>query len=132
MSTFHSTTTINKPAAEVYAFLADLNNHQQLMATDDISQWSSSTDKARFSIRNAIMLSIQLLELVQDKLIRIVAVDKPPFDIELKWELTALDNGTKVDYTINAALNMMTKMIASGPLQKLADGEIANLAKLLQ
>jgi len=131
MSTFHSTAIINKPAAEVYDFLADLNNHQQLMATDDISQWSSTIEKARFSIRNAIMLSIQTQELLPNTLIRIIAVDKPPFEIELKWELTAVDNGTKADFTITAALNMMMKMVASGPLQKLADAEIANLSKLL-
>jgi hypothetical protein len=108
-----------------------MNNHEKLMATDDISQWSSSVDKARFSIRNAIMLSIQAQELVPGKLVRIVAVDKPPFDIELKWELTTVGEGTKADFTITAALNMMMKMVASGPLQKLADGEITNLAKLL-
>lgn len=102
------------------------------MATDDISQWSSGTDKARFSIRNAIMLSIQTQELIPGKLVRITAVDKPPFDIELKWDLTELAGSTKVGFTITAALNMMMKMVASGPLQKLADGETANLAKLLK
>lgn len=131
MATFHSTTTINKSATDVYDFLTDLNNHQQLMATDDISQWSSTTEKARFSIRNAIMLSIQTQEVIPGTLVRIEAIDKPPFEIELKWELTPLDNGTQVDFTITAALNMMMKMVASGPLQKLADEEIANLAKLL-
>ncbi|MGN6179332.1 MAG: SRPBCC family protein [Mucilaginibacter sp.] len=131
MSTFHSTTTINKPAAEVYDFLSDLNNHQQLMATDDISQWSSTIEKARFSIRNAIILSIQTQELQPNNMVRITAVDNPPFEIELKWELTPVENNTKVDFTITAALNMMMKMVASGPLQKLADEEIANLVKLL-
>jgi carbon monoxide dehydrogenase subunit G len=131
MSTFQSTIIINKPATDVYNFLADLNNHQKLMATDDISQWSSTVEKARFSIRNAIMLSIQTQELITDTLVRITAVDKPPFEIELKWELTPVDNGTKIYYTITAALNMMMKMVASGPLQKLADEEIANLGKLL-
>lgn len=132
MSTFHSTTIVSKSATEAYNFLADMNNHQQLMATGDISQWSSTADKASFSIRNMVMLSIQLQELIPGKLVRIVAVDNPPFDIELKWELTTVDNGTKADLTITAALNMMMKMVASGPLQKLADGEAANLAKLLK
>ncbi len=131
MSIFQSTTIINKPSAEVYDFLADLHNHQQLMATDDISEWSSTTDKASFSIRGMVTLSIQTQELIPSSLVRIVAVDKPPFDIELKWELTSAENGTKVAYTITAALNMMMKMVASGPLQKLADEEIANLTKLL-
>lgn len=131
MSTFQSTTVVNKPSAEVYNFLADLNNHRQIMPADDISQWSIMDGKASFSIKNTITLSIAIQEIIPDTLVRITAVDKPPFDIELKWELTVLDNGTKVDFTITAALNMMMKMVASGPLQKLADEEIANLAKLL-
>jgi carbon monoxide dehydrogenase subunit G len=131
MSTFQSTTTINKPITEVYDFIADLNNHQQLMATDDISEWSSTVDKATFSIRNTIKLTIEAQERVPGALIRITAIDNPPFDIELKWALTPAGNGTQVDYTITASLNMMMKMLASGPLQKLADEEIANLAKLL-
>src|ERR1700744_5697061 len=129
MSAFHSTTIVNRSAEEAYSFLADMNNHQQLMATDDISQWSSTADKASFSIRNIVTLSIQLQELIPGKLVRIVAVDNPPFDIELKWELTTVGNGTKTDLTITSALNMMMKMVASGPLQKLADGEVANFAK---
>ena len=36
MSTFESTVTINKPVNIVYQFLADMNNHQQLMPDDDI------------------------------------------------------------------------------------------------
>ena len=77
------------------------------------------------------MLSIQIQELISGSMVRITAVDKPPFEIELKWELTPVDDSTKVDFTITAALNMMMKMVASGPLQTLADEEIANLAKLL-
>lgn len=131
MSTFQSTTIINKPATEIYNFLADLNNHQALMATDDISQWESSADKASFKIKNTISLTIEVQERIADTSIRITAIDNPPFDIELKWELTPTDNSTKVDFTITAALNMMMKMLASGPLQKLADEEIANLFKII-
>ena len=54
MPTFQSTTQIQKPVNEVYQFLTDMNNHQQLMPVDDIADWSSTTDEARFNIRNMI------------------------------------------------------------------------------
>jgi len=51
--------------------------------------------------------------------------------MELKWTLTPVENGTQVLFVIAADLNMMMKMVASGPLQKLADDETANLFNLL-
>ena len=101
------------------------------MPADDISEWSSTTDSATFSIRNTIKLSLKVVEQVQDTLLRIEAVEKPPFAIELKWELISKANATEVSFTIAADLNMMMKMVASGPLKKLADDEIANLGKLM-
>ncbi|SDT11173.1 hypothetical protein SAMN05216490_2510 [Mucilaginibacter mallensis] len=130
MSTFESTVSINKPTNTVYQFLADMNNHQQLMP-DDISDWSSTVDEARFTIRNMIKLALKIEERTPDTAIRIIPAEKPPFDLELKWILSGNENYTEVHFTIAADLNMMMKMVASGPLQKLADDETANLLSIL-
>jgi carbon monoxide dehydrogenase subunit G len=133
LTTFQSSAHINKPIDQVYAFLADLNNHGKLMATDDVSDWSSTMDEASFTIRNMLKLSLKVEERLVDEMIRIVPAEKPPFDMELKWELSADgEHNTDVVFTITADLNMMMKMLASGPLQKLADDESANLFNLLQ
>ena len=103
------------------------------MATDDVSDWSSTMDEASFTIRNMLKLSLKVEERLVDEMIRIVPAEKPPFDMELKWELSADgDYNTDVVFTITADLNMMMKMLAAGPLQKLADDESANLLNLLQ
>ncbi|MBB5394628.1 SRPBCC family protein [Mucilaginibacter sp. AK015] len=130
MSVFESAVTVNKPAAQVYAFLADMNNHHRLMP-DNIADWVSTTDEASFTIPNITSLSLTIAERVTDSLIRIIPAGPPPFEMELKWELTEADNTTEAVFTITAGLNMMMKMLASGPLQKLADEETTNLAKLL-
>ncbi|WP_183571983.1 SRPBCC family protein [Mucilaginibacter sp. X5P1] len=130
MSTFQSTVTINKATNIVYQFLADMNNHQQLMP-DDISDWSSTVDEARFTIRNMIKLALKIEERTPDTAIRIIPAEKPPFDLELKWVLSGNEDHTEVHFTIAADLNMMMKMVASGPLQKLADDETANLLNIL-
>jgi carbon monoxide dehydrogenase subunit G len=133
MTTFESTAHINKPVNEVYAFLADMNNHGKLMPDDDVSGWSSTMDEASFTIRNMLKLVLKIEERITDELIRIIPAEKPPFDMELKWELSADGNyNTNVAFTINADLNMMMKMLAAGPLQKLADDESANLCSLLK
>ncbi|RZA01957.1 MAG: SRPBCC family protein [Sphingobacteriaceae bacterium] len=127
MTTFQSKITINRPVAEVYAFLADMNNHQQLMP-DSISEWSSTVDEASFNIQNMVKLSLKVDSRTPDKLITIIPAAKPPFDMNLTWALSGDDKETTVTYTISADLNMMMKMMASGPLQKLADHETSSLA----
>jgi carbon monoxide dehydrogenase subunit G len=130
MSVFESKVTVNKPAAQVYAFLADMNNHRQLMP-DNIVDWTSTADVANFNIQNITKLSLKIEERVADTLVRIIPGEKPPFDMELKWELSEVDGATQAAFTITASLNMMMKMLASGPLQKLVDEETTNLASLL-
>jgi hypothetical protein len=130
MSVFESTVTVNKPIAQVYAFLADMNNHRQLMP-DNITDWASTADVASFNIQNITKLSIKIDERVVDSLIRIIPAEKPPFDVELKWVLSEAGSATQAVFTITADLNMMMKMLASGQLKKLVDEETTNLAKLL-
>lgn len=130
MSTFKSTVTINKPIADVYQFLADFNNHQQLMP-DEVQNWSSTADEASFGVQNMLKLSLKIAERVEDLSIKILPVEKPPFDVELNWILSPTGNSTEVTFIITADLNMMMKMMASGPLQKLADSQTKSLAALL-
>ena len=50
MTTFESKITIHRPVSDVYNFLADLNNHQQLMP-ENIYNWNSTRDTASFTIQ---------------------------------------------------------------------------------
>ena len=130
MTNFESRVTLNKPVADVYAFLADLNNHQQLMP-DNIYNWSSTADEARFNIQNMAKLVLKVNNRIVNKEIQIIPAEEAPFALELKWTLE--DNGatTTAVYQIEADLNMMMKMLVSGPLQKLADSETSRLAEVL-
>jgi len=131
MTIIESKTIIAKPIAEVYTFLADLNNHQQLMP-DNIYNWSSTATEARFTIQNMAKLAVKIGNLVPDQEVQIVAAEPPPFEVELKWLVSVNGNSTDVTYRISADLNMMMKMLVSGPLQKLADHETARLAEVLK
>jgi carbon monoxide dehydrogenase subunit G len=129
MTTFQSKATINKPIQEVYQFLADMNNHQQLMP-DNITDWSSSIDEARFNIQNMASITLKIENRIENSEINIVTIEKPPFALGLNWALAATDNGTEVSLALSADLNMMMKMLASGPLQNLADHETKSLAAI--
>jgi carbon monoxide dehydrogenase subunit G len=129
-TSINSTVTLNKPVAEVYTFLADLNNHQQLMP-ENIYNWSSTTDEAAFTIQNMAKLAIKVSSRIPNQEIVAIPSAEAPFDLELKWELQDLGNGTtEATHTISAELNMMLKMLASGPLQQLADHQTTKLKAL--
>ena len=130
MTTFQSTVSINKPVNEVYAFLADFNNHQHLMP-DTIENWQSDYNTAKFGIQNMAKLSLKIENRFENSEIKIIPFDKAPFDLVLTWSISPVGNSTAVKFCINAELNMMMKMLASGPLQKLADHETASLISRL-
>lgn len=131
MTIFESKVTINQPVNKIYTFLADLNNHQVLMP-DNIQEWTSTYDTAKFSIPNMTKLSLQVETREENREIKIVPAEKPPFNLELKWVLNEDDNNTNVTLIISAELNMMMKMLASGPLQKLADHETQTLVSQIK
>jgi carbon monoxide dehydrogenase subunit G len=129
-TSINSTVTIHKPIADVYTFLADLNNHQQLMP-ENIYNWSSTTDEAAFTIQNMAKLAIKVSSRIPNQEIVAIPSAEAPFDSELKWELKDVGNSTtEATHTISAELNMMLKMLASGPLQQLADHQTAKLKAL--
>lgn len=131
MTIIESKVTLNKSVSEVYQFLADLNNHQQLMP-ENIYNWSSTEDEAKFTIQNMAKLALKVSSRTKDKEITAIPSEEAPFALELKWSLNEADGKTEALYTISAELNMMMKMLASGPLQKLADHETAELKKALE
>lgn len=127
MTIIQNTVEINKPVGEVYAFLADLNNHEQLMP-DNIYNWTSTVDEAHFTIKNMAKLSLKMSLRVENKELVCVPSEEAPFEITLRWKLDELsDQQTKASFVIEAQLNMMMKMMASGPLQKLVDHQVSQL-----
>jgi carbon monoxide dehydrogenase subunit G len=131
MTIIESSVILNSTPEKVYSFLEDLNNHQQLMP-ENIYNWSSTKEEASFTIQNMAKLAIKISSKTPNSEIVAIPTEKPPFDVELKWTITSNENGsTTATHLISADLNMMMKMLASGPLQKLADYQTEKLKEIL-
>lgn len=131
MSIFESKAEINKPVSEVFNFLSDFNNHQKLMP-ENISNWSSTTHEASFSVQNMAKLALKISNRIPNQTIIIVPAAEVPFNVEMRWVVADLGNNTtEAILTISAELNMMMKMMASGPLQKLVNHQTEALKKLV-
>ncbi|MFD2872100.1 SRPBCC family protein [Mucilaginibacter ximonensis] len=131
MATFESKIAINRSVNDVYQFLADFNNHGQLMP-DNVQNWSASYDEAGFMVQNTVRLSLQITERIENQAVNITAINNPPFPVQLHWSLIANGESTDVTFTINAEPGGLMKMMVSGPLQKLANHEVSSLAALLK
>lgn len=132
MTTIESKSIINQPIEVVYEFLADCNNHEKLMP-ENVYNWSSTRDEARFTIQNMAKLALKVQERKENEEVLIVPSEKAPFDLTLLWKLKPVDTSTsEVIFLINADLNMMMKMVASGPLKKLTDFQTAKLKEELE
>lgn len=131
MSIFESTVNINKPAAEVYRFLADFNNHRELMP-EGISDWSSDNDSALFTFQGMARLSMKISDRQENQSVLIVPNQQVPFPIQMEWNLSAEGAGTRVHLKLSAELNMMMKMMASAPLNKLVNAQTEKLQGLLK
>jgi len=131
MTIIQNSVVINKPIAEVYNFLSDLNNHEQLMP-ENIYNWSSTADEARFTIQNMAKLALKINQRVENKEIICVPSEEAPFEVKLAWKVEEVSaNETNATFVIEAQLNMMMKMMASGPLKKLVDHQVNKLKEIL-
>lgn len=128
MTTFESSVSIAQPIEKVYAFLSDLNNHQALMP-ENIYNWSSTADEARFTIQNMAKLALKVSSKIENAEILIEPSEEAPFALSMKWLVVTDVDGTTAKLIVSAELNMMMKMMASGPLQKLVDHQTSALAK---
>ncbi|WP_270087041.1 SRPBCC family protein [Sphingobacterium sp. SYP-B4668] len=131
MTVIQSNKEIGRSVEEVYQFLADFNNHEQLMP-ENIYNWSSTNEEARFTIQNMAKLALKIDQRIENEEIVASPSEKAPFDLTLRWKLRPIsDTTTKADFVIEADLNMMMKMLASGPLQKLAEYQVNKLKEIL-
>lgn len=131
MTIIQNNAVINKPIHEVYTFLSDLNNHEQLMP-ENIYNWSSTADEARFTIKNMAKLALKISQRVENKEIVCVPAEEAPFEVKLSWKVEEVSaSETNATFIIEAELNMMMKMMASGPLKKLVDHQVSKLKEKL-
>lgn len=132
MTNIENTVTVKQSVGQVYAYLADCNNHEALMP-ENIYNWSSTRDEARFTIQNMAKLALKVDQRKEDEEVVFIPSEKAPFDVTLRWTLASEDEqSTKATLRIEADLNMMMKMLASGPLQKLVDHQVSKLAEILE
>lgn len=112
---------IAKPAAQVYAFLQDMNNFQQLLPQDRISEWKSDGTSCSFKVQGAATIGLKLDGGTPHTVVRMVSSERSPFPFTLTVNLEERGDSTHAGQVFEADLNPFIKMMVESPLKHLFD-----------
>ena len=107
---------IDNSLENVFAFLSNFNNFQQLMPAQ-VTNWTSTENECSFTINGMATIGMKIIEKTPSTHIKITSNGKVPFDFILHVNLTSLDaNKTSGQLVFEAELNPMIKMMVEKPL----------------
>ena len=111
--------SVNASQEELFEFLSDFNNYEQLMP-DQIVNWRSDTDGCSFTISGMLSLALKFKEKTPHDKIDIIPDGKSPIHFTLKINLEEENQDrTTAKVEVDADLNPMMAMMAKRPLENL-------------
>lgn len=112
---------ISKPAGELYTFLQDMNNFQQLLPQDRISEWTSDGSSCSFKVQGAATIGLKVDGGEAPGHLKLKATERSPFPFTLDVFLKDTNGTTTAWQEFNADLNPFIKMMVEKPLKNLFD-----------
>jgi len=117
---------------ECFIFLSNLNNYNQLLPKNKISNWESETHRCSFKIQNAYKLELIYQDSTQPTSIVLVSGDSSPIKFTLNINLKQLDGGaTSAQIICDAKINPVLRMMIEKPLKNLFDYMADRLIKVM-
>ncbi len=112
---------IARPAQDVHTFLQDMNNFQQLLPQDRISDWKSDGTSCSFKVAGAATIGLQLDGGTAPNHVRLKSTERSPFPFTLDVHLDGTNGSTQAYQVFEADLNPFIKMMVESPLRNLFD-----------
>ena len=103
-------------AEECFNFLSDMNNYEQILPNDKITDWKSTTNSCFFKIQNTYSLELLYSSSEPNRLIHIVSGPASPIKFELDMVLEEHNESCKAHLICNADINQFLKLIIEKPL----------------
>ena len=120
--------SVNKTAKEIFDFLAEFKNFEQLMP-EEVQKFEADETSFIFGIKG--MPDVRLIKKSQSEYSQIIlegASSKLP--VELIADITENGDSSEVKLTFNGDFNPMIKMMVQKPLKKFIETLTSNIEKL--
>ncbi len=112
---------IAKPAQDLYTFLQDMNNFQQLLPQDRISEWKSDGRSCSFKVQGAATIGLELAGGEAPDHVILKATERSPFPFTLNVFLKEDGGVTTAWQEFKGDINPFIKMMVEKPLKNLFD-----------
>lgn len=112
---------LKAPAAEVFAFLSNLDHLEKLMP-EQVINWKSDKVSCSFDIRGMAHIELLMGERVEPEKVTILSGPGNPIELQMVFQWKENASGACDGHlTLEAKLSMMLQMMASTPLQNLVN-----------
>ena len=123
MATFNSEkVTVEASPSSLFNFISDLNNLEELMPTDKISDWQSSEDSCSFKIPNLGKIGFKHDSSSEPTQLKLVSLSDKPFSFSMVFNIKETGDKSEAQIIVDANLNPMLKMMAEKPLTSFFNG----------
>lgn len=110
------------PDHEVFAYLNDLNNFENLLPPERIENWRSDQDSCKFKIKNVAEIGFRKKTADAPHYLQLESDESAPFAFTINIHINSTgDHATEVYQVINADVNPFLKMMVEKPLRNLFD-----------
>ncbi len=122
---------INSSQEDVYNFLIDMNNFEQLFPQDKIDNWESTNETCTFKIKSMGNLGLKRVASTPNSLIYLDSYGKVPFKFTLNIYLSPKEETQCEGYVVfEGEINPFMKMMVEKPLTEFLKNLVLNLAKI--
>ena len=99
----------------------DLNNLEELLPQDKVSDFQSDGKSCSFKVMNAYTIGLEYQSSNEPDNIILKSTDGAPFSFDLDIKINELADKSKVNLISNADINPFMKMMVEKPLRNLFD-----------
>ena len=119
--------SINASQEEVYNFLIDMNNFEQLFPKDKIDNWESTEENCSAKIKNMGSIGLKRVASTPNSLIYLDSFGKTPFKFTLNIFLSEKGNNSEVYLIFDGDINPFMKMMVEKPLTEFFNSLVKKL-----
>lgn len=116
---------------QIYTFLADFNNFEDLIPEERVSDWSSDGESCSFRVEGLGNAGLKFVEKQPFELLKISSDDTTPLSFMMWIQLKALsENQTAVKITIEPEISVIMMGMVKKPLKDFVDMLVDQMSTL--